>query len=360
MKKTTLLTMAVVAAVSLTANAQAPGPWDVTGGIAQTTTPHQVQIGAGAGAINAWTDIHYCNDQDYGLVITKEDCGYYVLDPKDQQTATWDGVISPVEPSGGGAIFTVPINFSLTAYNSSLSKPMIWARQENFSTFTNTSGAYTSRMIVTPYGRSGFNIENPRAALDIKSLGAWNIPAVIIGRQKPGTVDKTQHVHFVPLLDENGYNQITHKNDQGLFFTDGQGIAGANIDGAFVIAPWANDKDPAIGGLRITKQGNLEVAGEVTALQVNVETQWWSDFVFGDKYYLMSILDVEKYIKEKKHLPGVPSEKEVLADGINVTEMFAIHMQKIEELTLYTIEQEKKIQKLETMVKELIELNKTK
>lgn len=243
--------------------------------------------------------------------------------------------------------------------------------------------------MVTPYGRSGFNIENPRATMDIKSLGGFNDPVMILGRQKPGTVDKTQHIHFVPYLNVNGYNENVEKYDQGLFFTDGQGVEGANLAGDFVIAPWANQADPNVGGLRITQDGDLQVFGTITntgdivsngnitggdlvvdnvimngnsevrgvfkSLEVQVRPQWWPDFVFAVDYELMPLTDVESYIKENHHLPGVPSEAEIKEKNLGVGAMLAIHMQKIEELTLYTIEQEKRIEYLEGTIQSLLE-----
>lgn len=73
----------------------------------------------------------------------------------------------------------------------------------------------------------------------------------------------------------------------------------------------------------------------------------WADFVFDEAYELASLEDVESYINQKGHLPNVPSAQEVKANGYTVHEMNVIMMQKIEELTLYTIEQQKAIQALE-------------
>ena len=70
----------------------------------------------------------------------------------------------------------------------------------------------------------------------------------------------------------------------------------------------------------------------------------WKDEVFKDDYNLLSINEVEKYISENGHLPDIPSEAEVMENGINVGEMNALLLQKIEELTLYVIELEKKIE----------------
>jgi hypothetical protein len=61
---------------------------------------------------------------------------------------------------------------------------------------------------------------------------------------------------------------------------------------------------------------------------------------------LPSLTEVEAFINKNKHLPDVPSESEVLENGINLGEMDALLLQKIEELTLYVIELEKKLEEL--------------
>jgi len=74
----------------------------------------------------------------------------------------------------------------------------------------------------------------------------------------------------------------------------------------------------------------------------------WSDFVFDKNYNLPSLQYVEKYIQENKHLPEIPSAKEVATDGIDLAQMDAKLLQKIEELTLYMIDQKKEIAALKT------------
>ena len=70
----------------------------------------------------------------------------------------------------------------------------------------------------------------------------------------------------------------------------------------------------------------------------------WSDFVFNKDYKLRSLREVEIYINSNKHLPEIPSAKEVAEDGIDVAGMDAKLLQKIEELTLYVIQQQKHIE----------------
>jgi hypothetical protein len=94
-------------------------------------------------------------------------------------------------------------------------------------------------------------------------------------------------------------------------------------------------------------QSLLAVNGKITSTEVEVTLTGWSDFVFNDDYYLRPLEEVEQFIKTNKHLPDVPSEVEVLESGVNVGEMSATLLQKIEELTLYIIELNKRIEELE-------------
>lgn len=85
----------------------------------------------------------------------------------------------------------------------------------------------------------------------------------------------------------------------------------------------------------------LSINGNIKCKQVEVTLAGWSDFVFEEDYDLMPLNDVEAFIKQNKHLPGVPSADEVMTHGANLGEMDAILLQKIEELTLYLIELKK-------------------
>lgn len=84
---------------------------------------------------------------------------------------------------------------------------------------------------------------------------------------------------------------------------------------------------------------------------VVVDPTKWADFVFDKNYKLLSLNDVEKFYIKNNHLPSVPSEKEVKANGINSAEMDAILLQKIEELTLYIVQQQKEINELKEKIK---------
>ncbi|MCK7560239.1 hypothetical protein MKQ70_37155 [Chitinophaga sedimenti] len=107
-------------------------------------------------------------------------------------------------------------------------------------------------------------------------------------------------------------------------------------------------------GTTDTKGYKLAVAGSVIAESLKVKNvNSWPDFVFSKNYQLPSIAEVERFIQEHSHLPGIPSEAEVEKEGIDVGEMNKRLLQKVEELTLYLIEEHKKVAALETQVAEL-------
>lgn len=86
-------------------------------------------------------------------------------------------------------------------------------------------------------------------------------------------------------------------------------------------------------------------------------TSNWSDYVFANDYKLKTIDELEAFIKENKHLPNVPSAEQVVKEGIDVATMDAKLLEKIEELTLYLIEQNKKNERLQLEVEKLKKMN---
>ncbi|MBI4946507.1 MAG: hypothetical protein HY840_08915 [Bacteroidetes bacterium] len=78
----------------------------------------------------------------------------------------------------------------------------------------------------------------------------------------------------------------------------------------------------------------------------DISTADWSDYVFAKDYALLPIYELERFVKKNKHLPDVPSASEVSKTGIDVAQMDALLLKKIEELTLYTIELQKQIDEL--------------
>ncbi len=97
-------------------------------------------------------------------------------------------------------------------------------------------------------------------------------------------------------------------------------------------------------------QSELAVNGTITAKKVKVTLDGWPDFVFSNKHKLMALYKLEQHIKVNKSLPGIPTEKEVVEKGVDLGYMQTKLLEKIEELTLYVIEQNKQIYELQKKI----------
>ncbi len=93
-----------------------------------------------------------------------------------------------------------------------------------------------------------------------------------------------------------------------------------------------------------TPKEKLSVNGKIRAKEIKVETANWPDYVFAEGYKVGTLEELESYIKANKHLPDMPSAKEVETKGVELGEMNKLLLKKVEELTLYLIEQNKRIE----------------
>ena len=101
----------------------------------------------------------------------------------------------------------------------------------------------------------------------------------------------------------------------------------------------------------------LFVRGGILAEEVRVRIQAdWADYVFNDNYKLLSLKETEQYITKNGHLPNMPSAAQVKEEGIEVGNIVKLQQEKIEELTLHLIKQDKEIEILKEQNKQLLEL----
>ncbi|MCX2680622.1 hypothetical protein OOZ15_11775 [Galbibacter sp. EGI 63066] len=184
-------------------------------------------------------------------------------------------------------------------------------------------------------GNVGIGTDTPSAVLEVnKSINnIWSTKIINGGGQSLGLLIKngyggsqsTNYPRIMQLEDGNGNIRMKVQSNGKI------GMNTDHIPNGYVLA---------VGGKAIAEEVKV-------VLQTN-----WSDFVFEKDYDLPTLEEVEQHIKEKGHLKDVPSAKEVEENGIYLGEMDAKLLQKIEELMLYTIEQQKRIEKLEELVLE--------
>lgn len=195
--------------------------------------------------------------------------------------------------------------------------------------------------VVNTRGNVGLGVDNPKHNLEtsgnIKSHGQLIAKNLFLNGPDLCIQD--------PDRGNSGYGRaLVHgfKNDLRI-----------NFDGDFTGGVWINGPkltvDGKVGIGTENPQNELDVKGTIRAEEIIVETDW-ADFVFNKDYPLLPLEDVKNHIEEKKHLPGIPSEKEVKENGIALSEITTKMMQKIEELTLYVIQQNERTILLEKTI----------
>jgi hypothetical protein len=140
--------------------------------------------------------------------------------------------------------------------------------------------------------------------------------------------------NYFMFLSDNGNVGINTDNPTARFTVNGKTLMG----------------DPALVNINTIGNYNLYVQNGILTEKLRVavvNSATWADYVFAEDYKLQSLKEVAAFIEEYNHLPGVPSAKEVEKEGVDMVEMDATLLSKIEELTLYIIEQDKRIALLE-------------
>lgn len=165
-------------------------------------------------------------------------------------------------------------------------------------------------------------VANPQAKLHLKSDSNEDAGVMI----EP--TDKNSHKAFIKLFD--GAHMITADNG-GLSFSapKAMSLKSANITFSGKVG---------INTINEVNDYALAVDGGIISSKVFIkEVKQWPDHVFASDYPLMGLKDLKQYLSDHRHLPGMPSEKEMLSKGYDLNEMQATLLQKIEELTLYML-----------------------
>lgn len=276
----------------------------------------------------------------------------------------------------------------------------------NIAVYANASGATNNYGVIVPDGggKSGFNWSSPSALVGIKAndvdnafriigsdfatdfivdedgkvgvhmdptfLSATfsvdgdgyfsdNLGVGVSNSTSPLAVSGTDEV--VTIMGTNPYLQLKNAGDN-------IGYIRANSDDLLVATNAENElgnlilRTNGVDRMYIDPSGNivmgstgvsakpgykLSVDGKVVVEELFVQLSPWPDYVFTDDYKLRPLVEVEAFINEHNHLPGVPDAQTIESQGLPVGEMQKVLMEKIEELTLYVIDLQKQNQHLQ-------------
>ncbi len=256
-----------------------------------------------------------------------------------------------------------------------------------------SSGPWTERMRIDPSGKVGIGTTSPSAKLHISAadrtqalrvymdgnttnyltlgqgsggavidpIGTGNLflgydvsTNVIVGGNNSGklgigTSTPASMLHINSAVERNTF-RIYKNTTTANYLSIWQGDGGAAIDPIGTGKLWLGYDQattvlvPGSIGIGTTNPGSykLAVEGKIGAREVNViATNPWPDYVFEKNYNLPTLESIKTYIDQNKHLPEVPSAKEIEKNGVNLGEMNALLLKKIEELTMYVIELKK-------------------
>jgi hypothetical protein len=217
---------------------------------------------------------------------------------------------------------------------------------------TGSTGIYTpiTRMTIDQYGNIGAGTTSPSSRLEI--------------------YNSAQAGHLVLSADDNPSADLTRIDIDFRVSNTGHTIGR-------IASFYENSASGGYGGLRFyTRYGGLlnermrivsngyigigttspayilDVIGTIRAREIKVDLNG-ADFVFEKDYKLMPLSELEKFVKEQKHLPEIATAKEMEQNGTELGDLNSKLLQKMEELTLYIIEQNKKIEALQNEIKKM-------
>lgn len=354
-----------------------PTPWYVTG----NTQGGDMKFGRQSSEAG---NIYFFNSatnslSDYDMVLTYDPSylGLGTLNPESNLHIHSEETFIPGSGSG-----TIPIDDGRK--DGTLTSESVIQLTNHFTGSGEGDGflirSYNTNVVLNNQEAGSFTLLNAvdgnRLSLEqdgALSIGGLNDPNFVVtadGNVGIGTTTPSSTLHV------EGNNMILEQNDNILRFDADNG--GVEIGSSTnLITFWYNGQYNKLkaGELEIyngstqfivqsggnvgigtaSPQYKLDVRGPAHFCKVIVESSGWCDYVFEDDYELMSLGELESFITMNKHLPGIPTEEEVAENGVDLSEMNKKLLKKVEELSLYIIEQEKRIQALEEAQKTLKE-----
>jgi len=271
-----------------------------------------------------------------GNVLSISNGNSVTLPTQSPQTLSQSGNV--VTLSNGGGSFTLPTFTDTDAQSLTLTGNVLSISNGNSVTLpphTPQTLSQSGNTITLSNGGGSFNL--PTTSV----VAGTNVTVTGTGTTaNPFTVSAND----TSLYANNGIinqatttngNRVVDLNNSNIWFS----TANSTSNGKMYLGSTAVYPN-ATGNYRLFVEGGILTEKVKVALRSSAN---WADYVFANDYQLMPLSEVEAFVKTNKHLPGIDSAEQLAKDGIDVAAMQSKQMEKIEELTLYIIDQDKKI-----------------
>jgi hypothetical protein len=232
---------------------------------------------------------------------------------------------------------------------------------------TNQIRIVTDRQPIRFYTDANINPIGAAARVTIESTGNVGIGSVIPTEKLDvlGNIRINSNILYLKGAGDNyhglGYNGLGSNppiDGPVLFGWKGGALGSTNTTpGPRIALVWDEYGKVGIGTIHMPDNNyKLYVTGGIRTEKVKVDVasvNGWADYVFDKEYSLMPLSELKNFINVNKHLPEIPCAEDVVSNGVELNEMQVKLLKKIEELTLYTIEQDKRIEMLEKRISEI-------
>ncbi|QJW92390.1 bZIP transcription factor [Spirosoma taeanense] len=333
-------------------------------GYGNTTGQFNTFIGVQTGASNTTGSSNYMMGTNAGLNNTTGSGNYFLGDNAGGQNVSGGFNVYLGANAGNGAGVNgdnnVAIGFESGRTNSGgLTNTFIGFRADAAASGLQNASAFGANAKVTVSNAVvlgatdasvGIGTTAPTARLEVASgtnglsgLKFTNLTSAntsAINSSKFLTVDATGNVILANYVSgARAGAEATASSAEGLWVRTGRTLQSREGDAVII----------GTGVGRTPAEYNLFVSKGILTEKVKVavrNSRDWSDYVFAPDYQLKPLAEVERYVKANQHLPGVPSAEQVVQEGVDMARMDAKLLEKIEELTLYVVQINKKVEQL--------------
>lgn len=288
----------------------------ITGKIAKMTVLNNGNVGIGTTVPSERLSIYGAVNSTPGILAlesSRNDAGYVEVGSVRAKNA--DGEVARIGLLRGGGTYTGEMNFMIKPTNE---------------------GSLKEAMRINQDGNIGIGTTIPQSVLNIKRTDIGNDLISIVRNSDSPNLDFVSSYSGSDDLQSGSFGFGVRPLDDSWQIWSKKPTTG--WDNLFAVKLNGN-----IGIGTVNPQEKLTVAGIIGTREIKVSVNAGADFVFEPDYQLPDLNELEKFLKINKHLPQIPTARQMVENGVNLGEMNIKLLQKVEELTLHLIEKDKEL-----------------